>query len=161
MRALLVVGVLLAVGCTPLPTEVDGVGGVAAAPQAASSAATEGRRVALTALQWLGTPYRYGGASPEGFDCSGLVWYSYRQLGRRVPRTTSGLRADSRPVPTAELRPGDLLFFRFTGGSKVSHVGIYLGDRRFVHAPSRGGRVSRARLDSAFWRSRLVGAGRL
>lgn len=161
MRALLLVGVLLAGGCTSLPPQVDGTGSIAAAPRASPTAGGEGRRVALTALQWLGVPYRYGGASPQGFDCSGLVWYSYRQLGLRVPRTTAGLQADSRPVPTAELRPGDLLFFRFTGGSKASHVGIYLGDRRFVHAPSRGGWVSRARLDSEFWRSRLVGAGRL
>lgn len=157
MRALLLVGFLLAAGCTSLPPEVDGTGSIAAAP----TAGTEGRRVALTALQWLGVPYRYGGAGPQGFDCSGLVWYSYRQLGLRVPRTTAGLQAGSRPVPTDQLRPGDLLFFRLEGGSKVSHVGIYLGERRFVHAPSTGGRVSRARLDSEFWRPRLVGAGRL
>ena len=78
-----------------------------------------------------------------------------------MPRTTEGLRAGSRPVPASALRPGDLLFFRFADDRKPTHVGIYLGERRFVHAPSSGGRVARARLDAPYWRARLAGAGRL
>ena len=161
MRVLLLLAVLVATGCTPLPERsTEAFPPPAAAPRPEPSSPL-GQRVAATALQFLGTPYRYGGDSPAGFDCSGLVWYSYRQLGHRVPRTTEGLQAGSRPVPASALRPGDLLFFRFNDRRKPTHVGIYLGQRRFVHAPSSGGRVSRARLDAPYWRERLVGAGRL
>lgn len=84
---------------------------------------------------------------------------SYRQLGLEVPRTTGGqLRAMSR-VPLSALRPGDLLFFRING--KVSHVALYTGESRFVHAPSSGKRVSFSDLENPYWKRRLVAAGRL
>ncbi|NIR96568.1 MAG: C40 family peptidase, partial [Gammaproteobacteria bacterium] len=98
------------------------------------------------ARDMVGVPYRYGGESPrEGFDCSGLVHYSYLRAGLRVPRTTRDQFRRGRPVPRGRLAPGDLLFFRLDG-RKVSHVGIYMGNGRFVHAPSSGKTVSIASL---------------
>lgn len=120
-----------------------------------------GAQAVRVAYGQLGTPYRYGGASPRGFDCSGLVQYAYGAAGVSVPRTTGQQLRHARPVPLSALRPGDLVFFRLTGGRKTSHVGIYAGDGRFIHAPSSGKRVSYARLDNPYWRSRIVGAGRV
>jgi len=117
-----------------------------------------GQRAAATALDQVGTPYRYGGSSPAGFDCSGLVYYSYAIAGKQVPRTTSGLWNALDPVPDDELRAGDLLFFRIDG--KMSHVGLYVGGGRFVHAPSSGRAVSVERLSSAFYSRAFVRAGR-
>jgi cell wall-associated NlpC family hydrolase len=112
-----------------------------------------------TARQMLGTPYRYGGSSPSGFDCSGLVSYAYRSVGIRVPRTSSEQFRQAQRVPLQNLQPGDLLFFRLSP-PKISHVAIYDRDGRFIHAPSSGKRVSYASLDNPYWRQHLVGAGR-
>jgi cell wall-associated NlpC family hydrolase len=119
-----------------------------------------GRAVLDAAESRLGAPYRYGGAGPDAFDCSGLVTYAYRQLGVAVPRTAAQQFAAATPVPRSELRPGDLVFFRLEGRD-VSHVGIYAGDDRFVHAPQSGGNVRMARLDDEYFRRRYAGAGRL
>jgi cell wall-associated NlpC family hydrolase len=113
-------------------------------------------RAAEIASRFLGTPYRYGGASPDGFDCSGLVWYVYRELGVPVPRTAAEQRAAARPVPRDDLQPGDLVFFHLP----QDHVGIYLGGGQFVHAPATGRTVERARLDSPYFILSFAGAGR-
>jgi cell wall-associated NlpC family hydrolase len=105
----------------------------------------------------IGTPYRYGGNSRTGFDCSGLVEYAHRSVGLQVPRTTAGQWRSARAVDTNTLSPGDLVFFSFSGG-KSRHVGIYEGDGTFIHAPSSGKHVGRASLDNPFWRRSLVGA---
>lgn len=115
-------------------------------------------KAAATALRQIGTPYRYGGADAGGFDCSGLVYFAYRHAGKQIPRTTGSMWNSLQRVPAAELRAGDVLFFRIEG--KVSHVGMYLGDRRFVHAPQRGREVSVAKLDSPYYRQAYIGAGR-
>jgi murein DD-endopeptidase len=105
------------------------------------------------ALKMIGVPYRSGGASPaSGFDCSGLVQFSFRQVGVAVPRTTAQQHRASFRVSAP--RPGDLLFFD-QEGKKNSHVGIYVGEGRFVHAPSPGKRVREDRLDSPYWRRHL------
>ena len=118
-------------------------------------------QVVMTASAMLGTAYRYGGSTPsEGFDCSGLVYYSYAQAGVPVPRTALSLYHESRHVRLTMLRPGDVLFFKLNG-RRVSHVGIYLGDNRFIHAPKTGKDVSISTLENAFWRKRLVSAGRM
>lgn len=111
------------------------------------------------ARDMLGTPYRFGGTTPRGFDCSGLVFYSYRKAGITVPRTTREQYQIAQPVPEDQLQPGDLLFFQL-GKSGVSHVGIYMGDGNFIHAPSTGKRVAQASLSNPFWRHRFVRAGR-
>ena len=110
------------------------------------------------ASNMLGKPYRFGGASPSGFDCSGLVYYSYHKAGYRVPRTSQLQYQQSLPVKRAHMREGDLLFFRIEG--KVSHVGVYLGDNQFIHAPSSGKRVSIASLEAPYWKQRFTKAGR-
>ena len=118
-----------------------------------------GDRAAAVALEQVGVPYRYGGSSPNGFDCSGLVQFSYQAAGVNVPRTTGQLWSAARAVDGNDVRPGDLLFFRIEG--KMSHVGLYVGDGRFVHAPQSGRSVSVASLDSPFYREALLRAGRV
>ena len=117
-----------------------------------------GERAAAVALQQVGVPYRYGGSTTSGFDCSGLVQYSYRRAGKTVPRTTGQLWSSTSTVNRNELQAGDLLFFSIDG--KMSHVGMYLGGQRFVHAPSTGRKVTVANLDSPFYSRALVRAGR-
>ena len=117
-----------------------------------------GEIAAAVALDQVGVPYRYGGSSPTGFDCSGLVQYSYSRAGKRIPRTTGQLWSSTAVVAGSELRIGDVLFFNIDG--KMSHVGLYLGGRRFVHAPSSGRAVSVASLDSPYYRSAFLRAGR-
>ena len=117
-----------------------------------------GERAANVALQQVGTPYRYGGNSPSGFDCSGLVQYSYANAGKVVPRTTGGLWQELAPVDNRDMRAGDLLFFSIAG--KMSHVGLYLGGGRFVHAPSSGKVVSVETLSSDYYRRAFIRAGR-
>jgi len=119
---------------------------------------TSGEHAAAIALEQVGVPYRYGGSTPSGFDCSGLVQYSYSQAGIRVPRTTSQLWSIMNPVGRSNLRAGDLLFFSIEG--KMSHVGMYLGEQRFVHAPQSGRTVSVASLDSPFYKAAFIRAGR-
>ena len=117
-------------------------------------------RAAASAAKMVGKPYKYGGSSPAGFDCSGLVHFSYQQAGVSLPRSTEEQRRASRRVKLAELKRGDLLFFD-QEGKKNSHVGIYLGDRRFVHAPSSGKHVRNDSLDSAYWKKHLSEVRRL
>ena len=112
------------------------------------------------ALSMIGKPYRYGGSSPGGFDCSGLVMYSYRQAGLALPHNTDKQRRIARPIKVADLRRGDLLFFN-QEGKKYGHVGIYVGGGKFVHAPSSGKSVRSDRLDSPYWRKHLSEARRL
>ncbi len=131
------------------------------AASAAVPASGLGVRAARTALAMVGAPYRYGGSSPRGFDCSGLVVYSYGRAGLAgLPRTAADLERASRRVALDELEPGDLLFFQLSG-KKTSHVAIYVGDEAFVHAPSSGRRVERVHFDHVYWGPRLGRAGRL
>jgi hypothetical protein len=106
--------------------------------------------VVLTALSHLGVPYRFGGSDPRrGFDCSGLVRHVFQQAA-----------ALDMPLDRAELAPGDLVFFN-TRGRAYSHVGIYVGEGRFVHAPARRGQVRVEAMESGYWRARFNGARRL
>ncbi len=114
--------------------------------------------VADIALQMIGTPYRYGGRTRDGFDCSGLVYFSYQQAGISVPRSSKEQLKATTPIDLDDARRGDLLFFRNL--FKVSHVAIYLGDGRFVHAPSTGKQVSVASMDNSYYREHFVRAGR-
>jgi cell wall-associated NlpC family hydrolase len=117
-----------------------------------------GERAAAVALEQVGVPYRYGGTTTSGFDCSGLVQFSYRNAGKDVPRTTGQLWSSSTSVDRDDLQAGDLLFFSFEG--KMSHVGMYVGKQQFVHAPSSGRTVTVANLTSPFYASALLRAGR-
>ena len=150
-----VLAMLMLAGCSTAPK----------APQGDRSArqgkpeADIGASAAQNALAMRGKPYRYGGYTPQGFDCSGLVHYSYGRAGAQLPRNTNGLWSRSRSVSTGDLRPGDLLFFHQEGKSN-SHVGIYVGNRRFVHAPSSGKQVSTASLADPYWRDHFSAARR-
>ncbi len=114
------------------------------------------------ALALVGTPYAPRGGSPEtGFDCSGLVAYVYaRALQLNLPRNTADLSRAGAPIAAADLRPGDLVFYN-TQQRPFSHVGIYLGDMRFVHAPSSGGAVRVENMRVGYWTRRFDGARRI
>jgi cell wall-associated NlpC family hydrolase len=137
------------------------LGACASAPpdQARDGQAADTQRAAVVdeAARQIGTPYRYGGSSPDGFDCSGLVQFAHRRAGIAVPRTTGAQWQAALPLQRGHLLPGDVLFFDI-GTGKSRHVGIYEGRGRFIHAPSSGKRVSRASLDNPYWKSRWVGS---
>lgn len=116
-------------------------------------------RIVFTAMQMVGVPYAWGGSSPAGFDCSGLVQYAYSNAGLHVPRTAAAQMDAAAPLTLENAQAGDLLFFR--DGSRTSHVAIYLGQGRFVHAPSTGGQVSLDSFGNAYWRMRFARAGRM
>lgn len=118
--------------------------------------------LAIQALSMLGINYRYGGVSPEtGLDCSGLVRYVFREAwGADLPRTAAEISRIGRKIDKVDLRPGDLVFYN-TLRSSFSHVGIYLGDRKFIHSSSTGGRVRIDDMDMAYWKKRFNGARRI
>lgn len=118
--------------------------------------------VVMTALSLLDTRYRYGGAQArQGFDCSGLVMYVFdRATDTRLPHNTDQIARMSRPVSRSALQPGDLVFFNTLGYSN-SHMGIYVGDGRFVNAPSTGGQVRIDRLDAPYYQRHFESVGTL
>jgi cell wall-associated NlpC family hydrolase len=130
-KILLVLGIagLLFTGCASAPSK-----------RVTGYSASAGDKAADTALTMIGRPYKYRGDMPAGFDCSGLVRYSYLTAGIDVPHGTKALRNSTRSVGLRNARKGDLLFF-IQEGKKYSHVGIYVGNDQFVHAPSTGGFV--------------------
>lgn len=167
-RLSLVLGVLLlSAGCAGTPAREPPVQPVIA-PEPALPAAAEPQPapddarapIAELALSLVGVRYRYGGARPdEGFDCSGLVYYTYRSNGHAVPRTSREQFNAARKIPLAQAARSDLLFFR--DQENLSHVAIYLGDGRFVHAPSSGGAVRVEHVDAPYYQRHLVAVGRL
>ncbi|RYF08591.1 MAG: peptidoglycan endopeptidase [Comamonadaceae bacterium] len=139
-----------------------GCGSSPRAPHASRGAVTysalsaeQSSDIAIHALGLVGTPYRFGGNTPEGgFDCSGLIGYVYRsRAGVSPPRTVAQLSGFGQAVDADELRTGDLVVF---GSGRPSHAGIYVGDGRFVHAPSTGGTVRLDRLTSGYWSKQMT-----
>ena len=118
--------------------------------------------LAVQALSMLGINYRYGGNSPEtGLDCSGLVRYVFKEAwDRDLPRTAAEISRVGEKVNKLDLRPGDLVFYN-TLRRGFSHVGIYLGDGKFIHSPSTGGQVRIEDMDLAYWKKRFNGARRI
>jgi cell wall-associated NlpC family hydrolase len=137
-----VVGLLAA--CAGAPVAVTG-----------TYSQSRGDKAADMALTMIDRPYRYRGETPSGFDCSGLVRYSYLTAGLDVPHGTQALLKVTRSVGLKNARKGDLLFFD-QSGKKYSHVGIYVGGDAFVHAPSTGGRVRRDSLDDPYWKKHYL-----
>jgi peptidoglycan DL-endopeptidase LytE len=115
-----------------------------------------GDRVAAEVQRYLGVPYVWGGTSPRGFDCSGLVQYVFRQLGVMIPRDATEQYYAGTPVARADLQPGDLVFFDTEGG--ISHVGIYIGNGEFVDAPTTGQNVTVMSLYNPYWEATYIGA---
>ncbi len=154
IAALLITGCASQAPSPPLPPPEPTAETVVVTP----AALTLGERAKQHALTMVGTPYRYGGATPDGFDCSGLVYWAYGRSGVRLPRTSTQLRRALPAVDSRRLQIGDLLFFDTS--NKSGHVGIYVGDRKFVHAPSSGGRVEVVELDRGYYANRLLQVGR-
>jgi len=164
LRFVLVLAALAISACRTLPEPApppaapvvhdawDGSGG-------APSTRNRGDALARFAMSLRGTPYRYGGATVEGFDCSGLVFYSHQRFGLSVPRTSRDQADKAERVKPGKLRRGDLVFFRIDSRS-VNHVGIYIGKHRFVHAPGAGKPVTINSLDDEFYAARFYSAGR-
>ncbi len=149
MKRILLLSILLLSACSSVHKEVRGPAGSASS-------------VTNYAQSLIGIPYRYGGNSPDsGFDCSGFVDHVYRHtLGINLPRSSDKISRIGSPVSSGKLRPGDLVFFD-TLRQKYSHVGIYLGGYRFIHAPSSGGRVRTEDMRETYWRKRYNGARRI
>jgi cell wall-associated NlpC family hydrolase len=119
--------------------------------------------VIIRAISLVGTPYRYGGTQPHtGFDCSGLIGFVFNEAaGLKLPRTTRELiDIEAKAVDREDLQAGDLVYFNSRGG-RVSHIGIYVGEDRFVHAPSTGGVVRIDKINTPYWTKFYVGAKRI
>ena len=162
--ACLLVALVSLAGCGHAPTRAhaSATTGSRVWPVVAPADPAAANAVLMRALGLVGTPYRYGGNTPDGgFDCSGLVTYVYRDmLDLRLPRTSHDLAAArGERVDEDQLAAADLVFFG--SGQDVSHVGIYVGEGRFVHAPSTGGTVRLDRLDGAYWSTHYRGALRV
>lgn len=140
---------------TAIPAQTPGVPAMVQVPAQAL------HRVVEDALSWLGSPYRMGGSARNGIDCSGLVRAVYSSLGLSLPRTAAGQFGHGMPVGEADLRPGDLVFFENTYKSGISHVGIYIGDGKFVHAAGRKKGVVVTAFAQPYYRNRFIGARRL
>ncbi|MGD9773369.1 C40 family peptidase [Diaphorobacter sp.] len=157
-RCLILCSALLAVGCGTAPRSSQRASQRAstASPTAYSRLTPEqSSDIAIHALGLVGTPYRYGGNTPDsGFDCSGLIGYVYTsRAGVAPPRTVAQLSSFGQPVDTDELRTGDLVVF---GRDRATHAGIYVGEGRFVHAPSTGGTVRLDHLRSRYWSQQVA-----
>lgn len=150
--AILLTMMAMLAGCASSP-EIPQQTTVRASNEVASKAVVYAREM-------LAKPYRYAGDTPAGFDCSGLVKYSYGRAGVSMPRDTQAQRRMSVLVSMRSLREGDLLFFD-QEGKKTSHVGLYLGNGRFIHAPSSGGKVRTDSINAEFWKKHLVEARRV
>ncbi|MGE0188172.1 MAG: C40 family peptidase [Steroidobacteraceae bacterium] len=150
---------MLATACSSIPyTQPSDVADSVAIP--AHRESVDGEEIALRALALVGKPYIYGGADLQGFDCSGLVYYIHDALGIMVPRTAADQQRAATSVDKSALHPGDLVFFATTKNRRVSHVGVYVGENRFVHAPSSGKLIELRTLDDLYYSSHLVDAGR-
>ena len=142
---------LVLAGCAALTKRPADLG----TPEIAS-APRPGSDVVQIARKYVGTPYRWGGSGPSGFDCSGLVRYVYAQLGVELPHNAAKQYALGAPVAREDLQPGDIVFF-----DRLRHNGIYIGEGRFIHARQTGKRVAIAGLDEAWYAERWVGARRV
>lgn len=148
---------LLVAACSSPPSRPGSTSGtVAQAPRAVSA---RGNEVVLYALGLIDTGYRFGGKNPEaGLDCSGMVSYIYREAaGMKVAGSAADLARRARAIEFDALQPGDLVFFN-TRNQSFSHVGIYIGDARFIHAPSTNGRVRIDRLNDRYYAQRFEAA---
>ena len=119
------------------------------------------KKVTERAVSFLGTPYRYGGTTPKGFDCSGFIQYVYKtSINIGLPRLAREQARAGKSVSGKELRPGDIVYFKIKR-QRSPHVGIYLGRNKFIHAPSSGGRVNIQNIQSKYWRKLYRGARRI
>lgn len=156
IAAVLVALSLMLGGCGTAPPARPGASAFASSDFSSRLSPEQADDVTLYAVGLVGTPYRFGGNTPEsGFDCSGLIGHVYQsRAGVLPPRTVSRLQAWGQPVSGDQLRSGDLVLF--TQNQVATHAGIYVGEGRFVHAPSTGGEVRLDRLSAKYWASQQV-----
>ncbi len=127
----------------------------------AESRGTIGDEVVEFAKSFIGTPYVYGGSSPSGFDCSGFVYYVYKNFGVTLNRVAADQSKNGYVVERSELMPGDIVLFSRTLDGYISHVGIYVGDNQFIHSPQTGRSVEIVSMSSGYYNYGYVGARRI
>lgn len=121
-----------------------------------------GQKIVKTAYSQMGQRYRYGGDSPQkGFDCSGLIWWTYKKHGIPVPRITTDQASAGKPVPRSQAKPGDIVVFRTGTSPRGLHTGIYSGNGTFIHSPRRGERVRMESMDIPYWDRTFIGVRRV
>ena len=159
-----VLAVLLLLSGAPASAADEVSSAAAAGTQAAESTGyfERARELVINALALIGIGYKFGGRSPDdGFDCSGLVAHVFREaVGLILPRDSQAMSKVGNKIDKTELQPGDLVFFN-TRRQPFSHVGIYIGEQRFVHAPSRGRDVEVVNMSDRYWQQRYNGARRV
>jgi len=161
-RNSMVVAIIAAVLVCPPPAIAEPEQEQSTVLEKLSSFTDRAAQIAIEALSLVGIRYRYGGNSPEqGLDCSGLVRYVFKEAGGTdLPRTSNEMSRRGQPVDKQDLQPGDLVFFN-TLNRAFSHVGIYLGNNQFIHAPSAGRNVRVENMDMTYWKTRFNGARRV
>ena len=147
-------------GTEPSADALSGNTGSSNTGSTGTSGSVTGNQIAAKAKQYLGVPYKWGGTTPSGFDCSGFVYYVYRSMGINISRTIATMNSQGTKVSKSDLQPGDIVIFQNTYKSGLSHVGIYVGDGKFIHAPSSGKVVSYADLYSNYYIEHYYGAVR-
>jgi cell wall-associated NlpC family hydrolase len=154
LKLALPVATAVLAGCTTAPR-------YRSSPVEANTSEIDGAQVVHEAQQYVGVPYRSGGTSSSGMDCSGLVVTVFEKFGVALPRTSHDLAEFGAKVDRSQLEPGDLVFFRTSGSTRITHVGIYSGDGEFIHASTRSRRVKYDRLDNRYFRKRYATARRV
>ena len=129
--------------------------------RANTAGSTAGEQIVATAKKYMGVRYVYGGTSPSGFDCSGLVYYVYKQCGYSITRTATSQSYDGKLVARADMQPGDIIIFYNGAKSAIGHAGIYIGNNQFIHASSGGGRVMISSLSESYYNTRFYCARRV
>ncbi|KHD85596.1 C40 family peptidase [Bacillus ginsengihumi] len=118
-------------------------------------------KVVNTAKHYIGTPYRWGGTTPKGFDCSGFVGYTFKKVGKNLPRTAAAMYKKGKHISKSKLKTGDLVFFHTSSSYKktASHVAIYIGHNKVIHSVSQGVKIDS--LNNVYWKKKYIGARRI
>lgn len=114
--------------------------------------------IVTVAKHYLGTPYRYGGSTPDGFDCSGYILFLFQKFGKDLPRTADQQATVGKQVNMGDLKPGDIIFFATTDEPTISHTGLYIGNWLFIHASSSAKKVIISNLSEPYWQKSFRGA---